>query len=280
MPTTTRRVSASSGDPSRAAEVRAVFTRIELMAALVFLTGCGGGAPLLHPAHTLRPGYVSMGAGLSARLAVIDPGSSVDTAVPLDDGDAVDAALEDVAVEPGLAPWVSARVGIEGDNEAGLTYTARAVRLDGRHAFQFGPLFLSTGIGGSAIVPRPRGEDGEDLGSVTGGGLDLPILLGVVSSSDIYALWIGPRAGFELLTGNLAIEQGSVAAASEAELAALDAQHFYVGGLAGLRAGFRHVHAALEVAAQYHHASGDLGAASVTIEQLAITPGAAIVVSF
>jgi len=221
-----------------------------------------------------------MGAGLSARMAVIDPGSSIDTAVPLDDGEAVDAALEDVAVEPGLAPWVSARVGIEGDNEAGLTYTARAVRLDGRHAFQFGPFFLSTGVGGSAIVPRPRGEDGEDLGSVTGGGLDVPILLGVVSSSDIYALWIGPRAGFELLGGNLAIVQDSVVTEPTDDLAELDARHFYVGGLAGLRVGFRHVHAAIEVAGQYHHASGDLGGASVTVEQFAITPGAAVIVSF
>lgn len=260
--------------------MRAVFARAPLLGVLVLTAGCGGGAPLLHPAHALKPGHVSMGAGLSARMAVVDPGASVDSAVPLDDSDAVDAAVEDAAVEPGLAPWVSARVGIEGDNEAGLTYTARAVRLDGRHAFQAGVLFISTGIGGSVIIPRPRGEDGEDLGSVNGGGLDIPILFGVQSSSDIYALWIGPRAGFELLTGNLAIAQDPLAAPAEDDLAELDARHFYVGGLAGLRAGFRHVHAALEVAAQYHYASGDLGEAKATVEQAAITPGAAVVVSF
>src|SRR6186713_942940 len=34
------------------------------------LSGCGGGAPLLHPAHTLPDGDVAFAAGTSGRLAL------------------------------------------------------------------------------------------------------------------------------------------------------------------------------------------------------------------
>ena len=73
-----------------------------------------------------------------------------------------------------MSPWASGRVGIDGDNEAGLSYLGRSFRIDGRHAFDVGPLQLSLGAGASVVVPRPDDE----LGKAYGGGADVPILLG------------------------------------------------------------------------------------------------------
>ena len=59
----------------------------------------------------------------------------------------------DALLGPGISPWVSARVGLPHANEAGLTYTGRSLRLDGRHAFSLGGAWaLSLGLGASAVA--------------------------------------------------------------------------------------------------------------------------------
>ena len=133
-----------------------------LAAAALGLFGCGAGAPLLHPAHVLHAGDVSAGAGLSGELVV---SSGADPS----------GRLLQLAAASGVAPWVSGRVGLAGDNEAGLTYTGRNVRLDVRHAFAIGAAALSVGIGGSLIIAERPGVDvhGRDVG-VFGGGIDVP----------------------------------------------------------------------------------------------------------
>jgi hypothetical protein len=234
--------------------------------------GCGGGAPLLHPAHVLRPGFVSMGAGLSGELALGTPASS--TSDPTQAQSLAD--LQDVAVSPGVAPWVAARVGIAGSNEAGLTYTGRSVRVDGRHAFTLAGPTLSIGIGGTLILPERPGSD-PSTKSVTGGGADVPILLGWTSQSEIYSIWVGPRGGFEFLSGNVPALPEDMA---EPEALDVDARHFFVGGVLGARVGFRHVHVAVELDGAYHHAEGTLGDIESSLDQATITPSGALLVTF
>jgi hypothetical protein len=226
--------------------------------------GCGGGVPLLHPAHVLPPGRVEVGAGTSGELALQTnvTGSS--------------ATLQELAVSPGVAPWASGRVGIAGDNEAGLTYTGRALRVDGRHAFPIGGLALSVGLGGSAIVAHEPGH-GFDASSVYGGGLDVPVLLGIRTRGDLYSLWIGPRGGFEVLRGRLAI--ANVGEPNE-DLVDAEATHGFIGGLIGFRTGFRHVHVSVEGSFAYHHASGKLGSTPMTLDQTSVTPGGALQIAF
>lgn len=262
------RASARSG-PGRA---RPAIVCLALVSAW-FGAGCGGGAPLLHPAHVLPPGGVTVGAGLSGQLA-LRPLPAQTTPASQND-----ASLQDLGVAPGVAPWVSGRFGVAGDNDFGLTYSGRGIRVDGRHAFALGRAALSIGLGASAIMARRPGE-GNDVSGVFGGGADVPLLIGVKSASDIYAVWFGPRGGFEIMGGRLQVGKDTAASFFDVQ-----ARHYYGMLVAGLRVGFRHVHVAIELDAGYHRVDGtfkkDKGAESSTsVQQLSLTPAGALEVSF
>jgi hypothetical protein len=235
---------------------------------------------MLHPAHVLPPGEAMVGAGLSGQLA-LRPLPAVAASVAQDQ-----SSLEDLAIAPGVAPWVSGRVGIPYDNEGGLTYSGHALRLDLRHAFMFGKgAALSIGLGGTAVLARRPGED--DANGVYGGGGDLPILIGLRSTGDIYAFWFGPRVGFDILQGG--IQQDPTSSALE-----VSGKHFYAGLTAGMRVGFRHIHLALEINAAYNYANGTFQVApmagtsgtptstptSTSVQQISLTPAGALEVTF
>jgi len=167
---------------------------------------------------------------------------------------------------------VGGRIGIQGDNEGGLTYTGRSLRLDGRHAFRLGGAALSLGLGASALAAMRPGED-KAGSSVYGGGFDLPILFGARSASDLYSLWIGPRAGIEFLSGRVVLPGTDT-------LTAVSGRHVSAGLVAGLKVGFRHVHAAIELDFAYHRADGTFAGAKVGLNQLSLTPGGALLLSF
>lgn len=245
--------------------------RLGLLGLAIASTGCAGGAPLLHPAHVLRPGNVAVSGGLSGRFAPLNPPAAIDGEREL-----APALYDDLGVASGIAPFVAGRVGIEGDNEAGLTYTARAVRLDGRHAFDIAPLTLSLGLGGSFILPKNLGDD---EGSIKGGGADVPILLGWKSDADLYALWFGPRVGFEVLDGQVS---GSLLSAGGDidRYEDVSGYQVYMGGLLGLRIGFRSIFVAAEVDVSYHLGSGTLGGTDVELSQVSITPGSSLWIHF
>lgn len=241
------------------------------LAAASVLAGCAGGAPLLHPAQVLPAGAMSVGAGLSGQVA-LKPISPAPTNVE------EQGSLQSLGVSPGVAPWVSGRLGFAGSNEAGITYSGRDVRVDGRHAFSLGKPTLSIGLGVSALIPHAPGS-GSDPSGVYGGGFDVPVLIGVQSASDIYAFWFGPRGGFEYLAGGIQLADQTVP---------LDvhATHEYASLVAGFRVGFRHVHVAVELDATYHHADGDfvpsgsMATTSVSVQQLTLTPAGALEVNF
>jgi hypothetical protein len=253
---------------------RPPYPRGTITAIAVLLAGCGGGAPLLHPAHVLAPGQVMAGAGLSGQLALV-PSSTAATSPN-------QGSLQDLAVAPGVAPWVSGRAGIPGSNEGGLTYSGHALRVDARHAFELNrAVAISLGVGATAVLARRPGDS--DASGVYGGGADVPLLIGVRSSSDIYAFWFGPRGGFDILSGGLQLGQSS-------PVLDVSARHFYGGLVAGLRVGFRHVHVAIELDAAYHRVDGSFrpSAASTTptmstsasLQQISLTPAGALEVTF
>ncbi len=244
---------------------------LRIASLVVGLSGCAGGVPLMHPAHVLRPGEVSFGAGVSGQFKA-EPEQTTAQKTP----DTAATLLDNLAVAPGVAPWISGRVGIVHDFEGGITYTGRELRIDGRHAFPLGPLKLSVGLGGTALVPRPLPGD---AGSVSGGGADLPVLLGWSSTADLYAIWFGPRGGFEILTGHVLVDQLDPSA-PDTEVANVSGKHFYVGGVAGFRVGFRYFHAALELNVEYHAAMGSFGAEDVTAHNVSVVPAGAMALSF
>jgi hypothetical protein len=254
---------------------------IALVAAAA-LVGCGGGAPLLHPAHVLHPGEILTGAGLSGQVAFgqVPPGAPQ---VQQNWG-----SLEALALSPGVAPWAAARVGLPDFYEAGLTYAGRSIRVDARHAFAIGPggkAALSIGLGASVLAPKLPG--GGNPTGVLGGGGDLPILIGWRSAADIFSFWFGPRAGFEVFTGQVQMSDFS----GGNPLFDITGHQFYAGLTAGARVGFRHVHLALELNASYHAASGSFtlavpdgnamaGTTPGAVQQLSLTPAGALEVSF
>src|SRR5258706_5050818 len=97
-------------------------------ACLLAVVGCGGGVPLLHPAHVLPAGRVSAGAGVSGEFSLRSNGA------PRPPGDPEQAGFEDAvaraALSPGIAPWVGTRAGLGARLEGGLPDTGRAVRVD------------------------------------------------------------------------------------------------------------------------------------------------------
>jgi len=229
---------------------------------------------------------MSMGAGLSGEVALAsrgqaDPGTGAgagQAGAGATAGAGAQAQMEDLSVAPGVAPWLGGRIGIAGDNEAGVTYTGRALRVDGRHAFSLGAPTLSVGLGASAILARRPGS-GTDGSSVYGGGLDVPVLLGFQTRADLYALWFGPRIGYELLRGRLQTE-GATEPGATPSFADVSAGHLRLGFVLGARAGFRHLHVGVEVGAAYHRAEGTLGGSRLTLEQATITPAGALLLTF
>ena len=250
--------------------------------AALLASGCAGASPLLHPAHTLPAGNVTVGAGVTGTVGALQ-------ATEVSNDNTSEVVLEDFAVAPGVGPWAAGRVGIPGDNEAGITYAGRSFRADIRHAFPIGPLKLSLGVGGSALIPRER-TGGEDLGNVYGGGGDVPLIIGWVSDAELYSVWFGPRGGFEILGGS--IVESEYLPGGRADLKVpFSGKHFFVGGLLGAKVGFRTFHVALEVGVTYHFADGTFGeegggtsgeqsVIEASLEQLTVVPAGALLLTF
>lgn len=245
------------------------------------LLGCGGGAALLHPAQTLPVDTVSVGAGVSGQFGssgvneTIDNGRSA-AGQPLNDPATArtyaEGVLADALIAPGASPWVSARAGLAGNNEAGLTYTGRSLRLDGRHAWDLSDDWaLSVGLGASGILlrpdrgdaasaspPAPNSSQAEFEPDAQGFGADVPVLFGYRLLEGFGDVWFGPRLGFEHLTGSLELAPQ----ASAAGHLDLSGNHFWGGLLAGFSLGIPPLWLRFELATAYHHVSGELKASS------------------
>jgi hypothetical protein len=281
--------------------VRAGALRLALGAVL--LPACGGGGPLLHPAHTLPEGDVTFAAGTSGRFSLGGlhrAEKDLDGAAAIPGGARTgtelrgftNGTLTRVAVAPGVAPFLAARVGLGHHNEAGLAYTGRGARLDGRHAFEWPNLAIS--VGGAALGafaapndqanPPPPGSGKAlrafTLRSVGGYGFELPVLFGYRSDADVVTLWTGLRAGFERDAFSASIiEAPDTAASAEGK-----ATRFWGGGLVGFSVGLAPIEVRVEVDAAYESVHGELvtGETELTgdVAGWSLTPAMAISAKF
>lgn len=275
--------------------------------AVLALTGCGGGAPLLHPAHTLTQGEVTFAAGTSEHLAL---GGLQHARDGLDEADAtpagaytpaarkafVEGAVARFAMAPGVAPFVAGRAGLGSHNEAGFTYVGRGARIDGRHAFEWPKLALSVGLGATGTFGRPgdlprdrateqlvpdSGFRSISLSSISGYGLELPVVFGYRSDADVVRLWAGVRAGFERDTFS-----ASLLELDEKKPLAVngDATRFWGGGLVGFSVGLAPIEVRVEVDAAYERAHGSLeahdGKVTGDVAGWSLTPAMAICSKF
>ncbi len=261
---------------------------------LASVLGCAGGAPLLHPAQVEPAGTVIMGAGVAGQVAAGDlgttlrsaqnvavPGAAVTPQAPAAYASGVMAAA---GVDPGVSPWVSGAVGLAGNNEGGLLFTARTLRADVRHAFEKGRWAFSVELGGHALLERPGYKSGAlgglDLGAVSGYGLDVPLLLGWEDRLHIVALWLGARGGYERVQGSVVVSGLPFMGGETMSTTPIAADHWSAGGLLGLRVGFNHVFVATELDASYEHVTGKLGTLSASASGLGLTPAAALLLRF
>jgi hypothetical protein len=263
------------------------------LAALAATTGCGGGAPLLHPARTLKGGDVRAAGGVSAHvvpgalgedlrrareIAAGDPSGASSPGEPGTNPDYAKGALVSAAVAPGLAPFVGARVGIGNAFEGGLAYTGRGLRADMRRSFDDGGFSLSVGLGASAaLYGRQQGSDlpNVDLGALRGYGADLPILAGWQSLNGLYSFWLGPRGGFEWVAVETLTSEPKNVTIGTPPLR-LEATRWHAGAVVGVAMGFNHVHVALEAGVAYEILNGTYNANEVSVRGLSLTPASAV----
>jgi hypothetical protein len=281
--------------------MRAGAARLALGALL--LSACGGGAPLLHPAHALAEGDVTFAAGTSGRFTLgglqraegdLDAAGSTPggAQTPTERQGFANGTISRVAVGPGVAPFVAARVGLGRQEEAGLTYTGRAFRIDGRHAFEWPSLALSFGAAASVAFANPGGDLNPlpanggglrtlSLSSLRGYGFELPLLFGYRSSADVVKLWTGLRAGFERDSFNASIvEAPDTLIGGKGK-----ATRYWGGGLVGFAIGLSPIEVRVEVDAAYESAHGTLtpypeGELTGDVAGWSLTPAMAISAKF
>jgi hypothetical protein len=276
-----------------------------LVACAAVLAGCAGGAPLLHPAHTLAQGKVTAGAGVSGNFVVGEGVVKVNYpgAAPPPQQAGLEGWVLQSAFAPGVSPWVGARVGIGGGNEAGVTYHGRSLRVDARHAFGDEKWALSVGAGASAVLSRIEGTSAGIIGTPggatvndhaitsSGWGLDLPVLVGYRSTASVAQLWLGVRGGIERLNGEFAPLGSSQVGTGERYALDNSVMRYYGGGLLGAAIGFRPFWVAFELNVAYQYASGQtelpgepgqppVGTATLDMSGVTIAPSGAFIGKF
>ncbi|MEI9940694.1 MAG: hypothetical protein WDO69_26060 [Pseudomonadota bacterium] len=227
-------------------------------AALASLSGCGGGVPLLHPAHALPAGHTAFAFGVSDRFVLGDAQHALDNArqpppgAPSGDAQSARGALVALVEGPAVAPYAAARIGIPGANEAGLSYSGQALRGDLRHAFEWDKSALSAGLG---VTGRGFGQSaydlpGSDLSGAHGVGVDLPILLGYRTDADLISVWGGLRGSFDHWSGKVSLDPSP---AFE-----LDANRVALGPIFGMSLGLPPFWVSAELELDYAHVTGSL----------------------
>jgi len=222
--------------------------------------GCGGGVPLLHPAHVLPAGRTAFAVGVSDRFLLGDTQHALEAGTqPLPPGTAPEkdqratrGALVSLVEGPAVAAFASARVGVPGSNEAGLSYSGQAVRGDFRHAFDWGAYALSTGLGVTGRFGHTSADlpPNTDLSGTYGLGVDLPVLFGYRTDADLISVWGGLRGGFDHWSGRLALD-------SEPALD-LGARRWSIGPILGMSVGLPPFWVSAEIELDYAHVTGSL----------------------
>jgi len=230
------------------------------------LLGCGSGVPLLHSAHTLPAGRTAFAVGVSDRFVLGNQQRALDDArrysrgvppegpqgAPSEGLQYARGVLVAVAEGPAVAPFVAARAGIAGKNEAGLSYSGQSLRGDFRHAFDWGHSALSVGLG---VTGRGFGQSaldlpGTDLTRARGLGVDLPILLGYRSDADLLSVWAGLRGSLDRWTGTLALDSRAAFDLSATRVA--------LGPVIGMSIGLPPFWVSAELELDYAHVTGSL----------------------
>jgi len=273
-------MAAAHGTPEFARARRLGGVTLALLAS-----GCGGAAPLPHPAHTLAPGKVTSGAGVSGTFLAGQAKASLDDASAVtSSGNATTEAernqlaegtITSVLATPGLAPWVGARVGIAERTEAGVAYTGHWARVDVRHALEDRKLAFSFGVAALALLSHPSADPNEpggtpgtiagvDANGAYGWGVNVPVLVGYRSDAELVQAWGGLVGTFEHAFGSVLVSegwprsQGDPNALAEVPEVHLDAHRISGALVVGLAVGVEPIWVAVELTGRYFTLDGSM----------------------
>lgn len=244
--------------PHRTKITRAALAWIGAGVGLASLSGCGGGVPLLHPAHALPAGRTAFAVGVSDRFVLGDAAQALaeteqrTPGAPPEDARATRGLLVRLAEGPRVAPYAAARIGIPGTNEAGLSYSGHALRGDLRHAFEWGKSALSAGVGvtGLGLGSSTSDPPGTDLSGAHGVGVDLPVLLGYRTDAELISVWGGLRGSFDRWSGSVSLDQSAPFE--------VDASRLALGPIFGMSLGLPPFWVSAELELDYAHVTGSL----------------------
>ncbi|MFW6051966.1 MAG: hypothetical protein ACODAU_12385 [Myxococcota bacterium] len=207
-----------------------------MLAALLPLAGCTSAMPLLAGGGTTQQGLAAATAGGAARVPV-------GRARP----DAPEGSLAHAAGAGGVVPAAGTRVGVARHWDAGLFVAGTDVRLEGRREIVLEEASTRPSVLlGAGLVAGYVDDDGlGDAHPASGGrfGVEVPAVY-AVEFGPVYDLWMGVRLGAEHL-------RGQFRAAPEQPMRAASATTLRAGAVVGLGAGFRRLHAQLELTAYY-----------------------------
>jgi hypothetical protein len=243
---------------------------VRAAAPLLILAGCASINPTLAPARALAPGAIAaeLGSGYAAPVVDSSLAASGIAAQHASTGSVSDAdreALQRAALAwgmtpAGLAPYAAMRAGVGAQTEGQIAWVGRMVRLGVRHAFVADDVWaFSLGVQArGALWSDPFGS-AVPLLSVQGSrvlGGDVTAVLGRTSAR-LYDLWLGLRAGYT--RGDATLQFGTPAINGGNEFGA-SVDRLDVGATVGLRVGFGHLAALVEIEAAFGFFDGRLAA--------------------
>lgn len=213
--------------------------RLQLAMVGLVLMGCASAIPTATGASTTPKSRSDLGGGVAFRVPTGD----------LRDDEATESRVADAALAGGAVPFAYTRRGLTRHLDIGLMVSGTTIRAEVR-----GERGVSEGSTRPAwtwaIAPYvgPTIED-DDSGRGVRFGLDVPIAYGI-DFGGLYDFWIGFRGMVEGLTGDFT----RVDREQSAWVVAMRG-----GAMIGLAAGFRRVHAFVEVTVAWEQQWGEHG---------------------
>ena len=236
---------AVSPSPEPPAANLARLVRALVVSAAACATGCISPAPLLSGGATTPQSRVDAALGGAARI----PTGDLRGVAPARG----DQALQRSALGEGVAPVAVARYGINHHTDAELAVIGPSARLSYRHEW-----LLADGINRTVWLVSPSfllGKAYDRDPDPARGGVRASVELPLLYSADyggVYETWVGPRVGMDYVMGAFRTESGT----SDVRATGIRA-----GAVLGFAAGFRRIHAMIELSAAYErwwmHANGE-----------------------
>jgi hypothetical protein len=221
-----------------------------------FLIGCAPALSSFSGARTTPEGHGDVAIGASARAPLGD------LARPSDQ------PIVGLTSPGGIAPAGFFRVGIDRSWDLGVLVAGTTGRLELRvsHPLSTAAYVLAGVSGYGGYVRRDQDPEGPGDGFRAGG--LVPLVLGI-NAGGIFEAWGGLRLGYEHAQGTL-----------DAMTVSGDANAFRGGLVVGLAIGFLHIHALIELAADYEYWRGQLAGVTFERQGIALVPGFALRVRF